>query len=171
VSGPGQYFPAPTAGIANPSELPPAKIVRRSRNFKQLSCPQCGRSCFRTRACLRVLHGVGDLVTGRRRDIELRYSHHHCTRCRQFFNADTAEYSSPTARYPHRVVSLAVRLVVEDGLPYQAASWPLWRDRRVFVPFATIQNWGEAGGEKGRTADVDELSRLEPHGLLRLHRH
>jgi hypothetical protein len=60
VSGPGQYFPAPTAGIANPSELPPAKIVRRSRNFKQLSCPQCGRSCFRTRACLRVLHGVGD---------------------------------------------------------------------------------------------------------------
>jgi hypothetical protein len=34
---------------------------------------------------------------------------------------------------------LAVRLVVEDGLPYQAASWHLWRDHRVFVPYATIQ--------------------------------
>jgi hypothetical protein len=42
---------------------------------------------------------------------------------------------------------LAVRLVVEDGLPYQIASWHLWRDHRVFVPFATIQNWVEAAGE------------------------
>ncbi len=24
-----------------------------------------------------------------------------------------------------------------------------WRDHRVFVPFATIQNWVEAGGKKG----------------------
>jgi hypothetical protein len=62
-------------------------------------------------------------------------------------------------------VSLAVRLVVEDGLPYQAASWHLWRDHRVFVPFATIQNWVEAGGEKGGAANVDELSHL---GLGRL---
>jgi hypothetical protein len=59
---------------------------------------------------------------------------------------------------------------VEDGLPYQAASWHLWRDHRVFVPFATIQNWVEAGGEKGGAADVDELSRLEPRGLLGIHR-
>jgi hypothetical protein len=49
---------------------------------------------------------------------------------------------------------------VEDGLPYQAASWHLWRDHRVFVPFATIQNWVEAGGEKGGPTDVDELSGL-----------
>jgi len=60
-----------------------------------------------------------------------------------------------------RVVSLAVRVVVEDGLPYgpskghfRTASWHLWRDHglsnghfRVFIPFATIQNWVEAGGE------------------------
>jgi hypothetical protein len=65
---------------------------------------------------------------------------------------------------------LAVRLVVEDGLPYQAASWHLWRDHRVFVPFATLQNWVEAGGEKGGAPDVDELSRLEPSRLLRIHR-
>jgi hypothetical protein len=39
-------------------------------------------------------------------------------------------------------------LVVEDGLPYQVASWHLWRDHRVCVPYATIQKWGEAGGKK-----------------------
>ena len=59
-----------------------------------------------------------------------------------------SDYAVPKAHYTHRVVSLAVRLVVEDGLPYQAASWHLWRDHRVFVPFATIQNWVEAGGKK-----------------------
>ena len=45
-------------------------------------------------------------------------------------------------------MGLACRLVVEDGLPYRDASWTLWRDHRVFVPFATIQNWVEAGGKK-----------------------
>jgi hypothetical protein len=44
---------------------------------------------------------------------------------------------------------LAVRIVVEDGLPYRPASWHLWRDHRVFVPVATMQHWGEAGGKKG----------------------
>jgi hypothetical protein len=170
VSGPGQYVPDPTAGITDPKDLPPAKIVRRSRNFKHLPCPRCGKSCFRNRTCTRVLHDVGDLVTGKPRDIALVYSQHRCTRCQTFFDADTSEYSLPKARYTHRVVSLAVRLVIEDGLPYQAASWHLWRDHRVFVPFATIQNWVEAGGEKGGTANVDALSRLGPGGLLGVHR-
>src|ERR687895_121569 len=35
-------------------------------------------------------------------------------------------------------------------LPCPAASWHLWRDHRVFVPFATLQNWIEASGEKKR---------------------
>src|SRR6266702_2130953 len=51
-------------------------------------------------------------------------------------------------RCRRRVQQLAVRLVAEDGLPYQAASWHLWRDHRVFVPYATIQNWVEAAGGK-----------------------
>jgi hypothetical protein len=46
------------------------------------------------------------------------------------------------------VSDIAVRVVVEDGLPYRTASWHLWRDHRVFVPCATIQNWVEAGGKK-----------------------
>jgi hypothetical protein len=33
---------------------------------------------------------------------------------------------------------LAVRLVVEDGLPYRLASWHLWRSS-CFVPYATIK--------------------------------
>jgi transposase-like protein len=160
VFGPGQYLPDPTEGITRPEDLPQAKIVRRSRNYPHLPCPQCGKSSFRNRTRSRVLHDVGDLVVGRPRDIELVYSQHRCTKCNRFFNADTSEYALPKSHYTHRVVSLAVRLVVEDGLPYQAASWHLWRDHRVFVPFATIQNWVEAGGKKSGSADVDELSGL-----------
>ena len=171
MPGPGQYVPDPTAGISDPKELPQAKIVRRRRNFKQRHCPQCGKASYRNRTRTRVLHDVGDLVTGRPREIELLYSQHRCSTCNKFFDADTSEYSLPKACYTHRVVSLAVRLVVEDGLPYQAASWHLWRDHRVFVPFATLQNWVEAGGEKGGPTDVDELSRLGPRGLLRVHRY
>jgi hypothetical protein len=54
---------------------------------------------------------------------------------------------------------LAVRLVIEDGLPYQAASWHLWRDHRVFVPYATIQNWVEAAGKKKEGQHLDHLPR------------
>ena len=162
VSGPGQYLPDPTEGITNPADLPQAKIIRRSRNFTHRPCPRCGKSCFRQTTYTRVLHDVGDLVVGRPRDVHLEYSQHRCTQCKKFFNADTSEYALPRTHYTHRVVSLAVRLVVEDGLPYQVASWHLWRDHRVFVPFATIQNWVEAGGKKGGPTNVDELSRLGP---------
>jgi hypothetical protein len=170
VSGPGAYLPDSTAGITRPEDLPKAKVVRRSRNFKHQPCPRCGKRCPRDRVFTRVLHDVGDLVCGRPRDVHLAYSQHHCTRCRRYFTADTSAYALPKSRYTHRVVSLAVRLVVEDGLPYQAASWHLWRDHRVFLPFATIQNWVEAGGKKSGPADVDDVSRLGPGRLLGVHR-
>jgi hypothetical protein len=118
----------------------------------------------------RILHDLGDPVAGRPRDIRLTYSQHHCTRCRRYFTADLSDLAAPKARYTHRAVALAVRLVVEDGLPYQAASWHLWRDHRVFVPFATIQNWVEARGEKGDQPHRDRLPRLGPRRLLRVHR-
>ena len=160
--GPGEYLPDPTEGITRPEDLPKAKVISRSRNFESRSCPRCGQSGYRDRTRQRVLHDVGDLVLGRPRDIHVTYSQHYCGNCRKYFNADMSDLALPKAHYTHRVVSLAVRLVVEDGLPYQTASWHLWRDHRVFVPFATIQNWVEAGGKKGGPANVDELSRLGP---------
>jgi hypothetical protein len=66
------------------------------------------------------------------------------------------------------VIDLAVRVVVEDGLPYRPASWHLWRDHRVFVPFGTIQNWVEAGGKKGTRSHGRRVSGVGPSGLFRL---
>jgi transposase-like protein len=67
-----------------------------------------------------------------------------------YFNCPLEDLAPPGSHYTQRVISLAVRLVVEDGLPYRTASWHLWRDHRVFVPYATIQNWVEAAGGKKR---------------------
>jgi len=94
-------------------------------------------------------------LSGRPRDLLVTYSQHRCQDCGTYFNADMDDLALPKSHYTHRVVQTAVRLVVEDGLPYRAASWHLWRDRRVFVPFATIQNWVEAGGEKGPATRSD----------------
>jgi hypothetical protein len=160
VSSPGEYVPDCSAGITTPEELPQAKIVRRRRTYRYYACPRCGKRCGRDRVFTRVLHDVGDLVSARPRDIHLVYAQYHCTCCRHYFTADMSEYAAPKAHYTYRVVSLAVRLVMEDGLPYQAASWHLWRDHRVFVPFATIQNWVEAGGKKGGRPHGRGLSRL-----------
>jgi hypothetical protein len=98
------------------------------------------------------LHDLGDLVAERPRDIHLTYSQHYCCKCDRYFNVDTSDLAPPGSHYTRRVIALAVRLVVEDGLPYRAASWHLWSDHRVFAPFSTIQNWVEAGGKKGTRA-------------------
>ena len=145
---PAVYPPDPTLGITDPHMLPSPKRVRRSRNYQHRPCPQCGKSCPRDRVRTRTLHDLGDSGGGRPRDIHLTYSQHHCTRCRRYFPADLSDLAAPKALYTHRVTALAVRLVVEDGLPYETASWHLWRDHRVFVPYATIQNWVEARGKK-----------------------
>ena len=80
------------------------------------------------------------------------------------------DLADPGSHYTRRVIDAAVRLVIEDGLPYRTASWTLWREHRVFVPYATIQNWVEAGGEKGGATDRPRPPRLGVVGLLGLHR-
>jgi hypothetical protein len=150
--GPGEYVADRTEGITRVEDLPRLKVVRRSRNYSRRPCPGCERSCYRNRTVERTLHDVGDLVSGRPRNIQFTYSQHYCCKCRRYFNVDTSDLAPPKGHYTHRVIALAVRLVVEDGLPYRAASWHLWRDHRVFVPYATIQNWAEAGGKKGGRA-------------------
>lgn len=152
MPGPGEYRADRTEGITRVEDLPKAKLVRRSRNSRRRLCPECGRSCYRHRVMERTLHDLGEMVSERPRNIQLAYSQHYCCQCKSYFNADMLDLAPAKGHYTHRVVARAVRLVVEDGLPYRSASWHLWRDHRVFVPFATIQNWVEAGGEKGRKA-------------------
>jgi len=147
--GPGEYRPDSTEGVRRVEDLPKPKYYEQSRNYRHRPCPRCGQSAYRNRTFQRRLHDVGDLVCGRPRELVLTYSQHYCSACRKYFNADTSELAPPGGHYTHRVMALAIRTVVEDGLPYRAASWRLWRDHRVFVPFATLQNWVEAGGEKG----------------------
>ena len=146
----GEYVPDATEGITDPSKLPAPIIERRSRSPRKSPCPKCGRACARDQQGERTLFDLGDTRRGRPRQIHITYSKHFCPKCERYFNADMSDLALPNSRYTLQVVALAVRVVVEDGLPYRPASWHLWRDHRVFVPFATIQNWVEAAGKKKR---------------------
>lgn len=148
MGGVGEYRADPTEGITRVEDLPKPKLVECARTFKRQPCPQCAHPSYRHRSYIRMLHDLGDLVLGRPREVRLTYSQHYCSFCRCYFKADTEDLAPPASQYTWRVTGLAVRLVVEDGLPYRTASWHLWRDHRVFVPFATIQNWVEAAGKK-----------------------
>lgn len=148
MARPGDYVPDVTEGITRVEDLPKPKVQKFSRNYRHRLCPRCGRSAGRDKVFTRTLHDVGDLAANRPVDLVLTCSQHYCSRCRKYFNADATDLADARSLYTRRVVHLAVRLVVEDGLPYRPASWHLWRDHRVFVPWATIQNWVEATGEK-----------------------
>ena len=170
MSGPGEYLPDATEGITDPRDLPKPKVIQRSRDYPKRPCPSCGHSAYRHHQANRVLHDLGDLALGRPRDLRLTYSVHCCSKCGKYFNVDMSDLAPRGSHYTYRVIGLAVRLVVEDGLPYRAASWHLWRDHRVFVPFATLQNWVETAGEKRRSPHRRRLSRLGPGRVLRVHR-
>ena len=149
---PGAYVPDATEGITRAEDLPKPRIVKRSRNYRRRRCPHCSHSAYRLRTAKRLLHDLGDPATNRPRDLHVTYSQHHCPGCNAYFNADMDDLAVPKSHYTRRAVATAVRVVVEDGLPYRGASWHLWRDHRLFVPFATIQNWVEAAGEKSQRA-------------------
>ena len=170
MPGPGEYRPDPSEGIDRIEDLPQPKIRVRSRNYRQRPCPRCSHRAYRDGLGRRTLHDLGNPLTGRPCDLILIHSQHYCPRCRKYFNADMTDLADPGSHYTRRVIDAAVRLVIEDGLPYRTASWSLWRQHRVFVPYATIQNWVEAGGEKGDATDHDRLSRLGTLRLLGLHR-
>jgi hypothetical protein len=159
MDGPGVYVPDRTEGLRRIEDLPVAKIKFRSRVYKKQPCPQCGHASYREKEFTRTLHDLGDLGANRPIDLRVRYSQHYCSKCQKYFNADLTDLADPGSQYTRRVVHLAVRLVVEDGLPYRTTSWHLWRDHRVFAPWATIQNWVEAAGEKSRTPRRHGVSR------------
>ena len=170
MPGPGEYRPDPSEGINCIEDLPKPKIRVQSRNYRRRPCPRCGHRAYRDGTGRRTLHDLGNPLTGRPCDLILIHSQHYCSRCRKYFNADMTDLAYPGSHYTRRVVDAAVRLVIEDGLPYRTAGWTLWREHRVFVPYATIQNWVEAGGEKGGATNRPRLPRLGTLGLLGLHR-
>ena len=148
MDGPGEYVADRTEGIAQVEDLPAPRIERRSRDYRRRRCPFCEGRSRRCGVARPILHDLGDARSGRPLDIHLTYSKHQCSSCRRCFNADMDDRALPQCHYAPRVPQKAVRLIVEDGLPYRVASWHLWRDHRVFVPFATLQNWVEAAGKK-----------------------
>jgi hypothetical protein len=157
--GPGAYVPDVTEGISCVEDLPKPRIERRSRNYQARRCPRCGSRAGRYAVAARTLHDLGDARCGRPIDLVVTFSRHHCGNCDFYFPADSSDLALPKCHYTRRVQDLAVRLVSEDGLPYQTTSWHLWRDHRVFVPWATIQNWVEAAGEKKDRQHQDHLPR------------
>ena len=151
--GPGEYIPDPTEGIVDVKDLPAPILVPYDRNHDHTPCPRCGHLAYRHKAGQRTLHDLGDLSTGCPRDLVVTYSSHSCSRCQQYLNIDLSDVALPGSHDTRRVTQLAGRLVVEDGVPSRPARGHLWRDHRVFVPFATLQNWTEAGGKKGARAN------------------
>jgi len=169
--GPGEYVADVTEGITSVEDLPKPRQQERSRNYSSQRCPRCDNRAPRRNVGQRSLHDLGDVRAGRPIDLIVTYSKHHCPHCNLRFTADMTDLALPKCQYTKRVQDLAVRLVAEDGLPYRSASWTLWRDHRVFVPFATIENWVEASGEKKATHPGDHLPRRGPDRLLRLPGH
>ena len=148
MSGPGIYAPDPTETVTSVDELPDPKVSERRRYLANARCPRCGKQCYRDNVMERTLHDLGDLRSGRPVDLHVNYSQHHCTKCNRYFNADMSDLATPKGRYTNRVVSVAVRSVVEDGMAFRGASWRMWRDHRVFVPHDTIRNWVRQSGKK-----------------------
>ena len=122
------------------------RIKLRSRNFSCRRCPFCGA------VALGVWPPAPFMISATPSaaepiDLHICYSTHRCLACRRSFPADQSDLAPLKSQYD-RVQQTAVRLVIEDDMPYRMASWRLRRDHRVFVPWATIQNWVEAAGEK-----------------------
>lgn len=149
---PGRYTPDPTEGITRVEDLPPPRLQSRSRNYRRRRCPWCARPAYRHDVGCRKLHDVSNLQSEQPLDLVVVYSKHRCTSCGRTFSVDLSDLAPPGSHYTNRVIDLGVRVVVEDGLPYRAASWHLWRDHKVFVPYATIQNWVEEAGKKSGLA-------------------
>ncbi len=171
MESPGVYVPDPTIGVTRPEDLPQPRVEPHSRNYPRRRCPHCGHSARRYDVAHRTVFDLGDTRHSRPVALLLTQSKHRCPACWHSFTADASDLALPKSHYTLRVQHTAVRLVIEDTLPYRAASWHLWRDHRVFVPWPTIQNWVEAAGKKKRGGYRHRLSGSSPTDLQRLHRH
>ena len=158
--GPGEYVPDPTEGIVDVNALPTPTLVAYDRNHDHPPCPRCGHLASRHTCGQRTCHDLGDVSTGCPGDLVVTSSSHSCSPCRQYCNVALSDVALPGSHDTRRVTQLAVRLVVEDGVPSRPASGHVWRDHRVLVPCATMQHWTEAGGKKGARADGQHMAGL-----------
>src|SRR5882757_507424 len=100
---PGIYVPDPTEGVVRVEDLPKAQIIETSRNFPTHTCPTCQRPATRLRTACRTLHELGDMLSGRPRELQVTYSQHRCRHCNHYFNADMLDLATPGGHYTHRV--------------------------------------------------------------------
>lgn len=142
-----EYVPGIKA-ITSVDEVPEPIVITRRFVYRKRKCPDCGHMSCKNKTLVKTVHDFGDLDVERPVDIKIVYSQHHCCKCNTFFNANYSRIAQPRYQYSNRVVQCAIRLVVEDGLPFRPASLHLWRERLVFVPYGTIKNWVVASGEK-----------------------
>ncbi len=161
MPGPGEYRPDPTLGITRPEDLPKPNVSVRSRNYRRRPCPHCGHHASRDRLVRRTLHDLGDTLTERPRDIVLLCSQHYCRPCRKYFNADSSDLAVPGSHYTRRVVDTAIRLVVEDGLPYRAPMGLMARPSRV-RPLRHDPELGRGRGGSGARIDGEHLDWPSP---------
>lgn len=112
--GPGVYVSDPTEGIVDVKDLPAPQYVPYSRNQPYTPCPRCAQRASRHKAGQRTLHDLGALSTGHPVDLLVTYSSHYCAACQKYFNIDLSDVAPPGSHYTHRVIDMAVRLVVED---------------------------------------------------------
>ena len=87
--GPGEY--RPDIAFARLEDLPQPKIIKQRRNYESRPCPHCRKPAPRDKVFTRQLHDVGDLVSGRPREVQITYSQHYCAACRKYFNADLSD--------------------------------------------------------------------------------
>ena len=167
---PGAYVPDATEGVIDPAELPKASISAAREITGGAVAPVAVKAATVTAAASEYCMIWATFIPEHPVDIEVSYSKHRCEECGIYFNAAMSDLAVAGSRYTCRVVNTAVRLVSDDGLPYREASWHLWRDHRVFVPFATIQNWVEAAGEKKLPASDGGVSSVGAERLFGIHR-
>jgi len=105
MCGPGEYRPAPSAGITAPVDLPQPESVPSSRNALRQPCPHCGHSAYRDKQSHRTLPDVGHLDVWCPRELLVTYSQHYCTQCRTYLSADLSALAPPGSQDTHRVMS------------------------------------------------------------------
>lgn len=117
--GPGEY--KPDIEYKRIEDLPKAKVLKENRNEPQRACAWCGQSARREHVYPRQWHDVGDLVSGRPIELHMSYSQHHCQKCNKYFMTDVSDIAPPASHYTHRLIALAVRVVVSHN-PFHSIS-------------------------------------------------